>query len=213
VQSKAGIVAVSGSSTTPGNLFLSVVPVALKNEKGYSAPAEFTTIQESNFASTAPLTATDTVFGDPTLKGFGVCFESFAGPFKDVHGKLVHIGLAHKCHKTRFPPPCIASETELGGNVVAGLLVPPNDPRFHAGGTSPLVTSVSPASASPGARVTIRGLFLKGAKVRVGPAAVTAKSSASKIVMTLPSSVSAGLLPIIITTPTGSTIFQNFGII
>ncbi len=213
VASTAGAVAVAGSSTTAGNLFLSVGQSSLDCGNGYSSPAQFTTIQESDFASTTPLTATDTVLGDPTLKRFGVCFQSFAGPFKNVHGALVHIGLLHKCRGTKYPAPCIESTRESGGNVVAVLLVPPNDPRFHAGGTSPLVTSVSPASGGPNTAVTIRGLFLKGAKVRVGPFAVTAKASASKIVMKLPTSVSAGNFPIIVTTPTGSTVFQNFRIV
>jgi hypothetical protein len=212
VSSTAGTVAVAGSSTTPGNLFLSVGQTSLNCGNGYSSVAQFTTIQESNFASTAPLTATDTVLNDPTLKHFGVCFESFAGPFKNVHGASVHVGLLHKCNGTKFPAPCIKSTKELNGNVIAVLLVPPNDPRFHGGGTVPLVTGVSPAAGAPKSVVTIKGLFLKGAMVKVGSVAVPARASGSKIVLTLPTQVPAGIVPITITTPTGSTVYRSFKI-
>ncbi|HEY5026320.1 MAG TPA: hypothetical protein VII76_15195 [Acidimicrobiales bacterium] len=212
VASTAGSVGVSGSSSTSGNLFLSVGQTALNCGNGYSSLAQYTTIQESDFASSAPLTATDTVLNDPTLKRFGVCFQSFAGTFKNVHGAKVRIGLLHKCHGTAFPAPCVESTRESGGNVVAVLLVPPNDPRFHGGGTAPLVTGVSPASGAPKATVTVKGLFLKGATVKVGSVAVRAKSSASKVSFTLPGAVPAGIVPITITTPTGSIVYRTFQI-
>jgi len=199
---------VSGSSTTAGNLFLAVGSAAVDCGSGFDSLAPFTTVQDSDVMSSTPFTVTDTVLNDPTLKHFGVCFQKSTGTFTDAQGNVVSVGLLHKCKETRFPPPCIKSATELGGTVTAVLLVPPSDPRFHAGGTTRVVTSVSPASAAPGKKVTIRGLFLKGAQLLIDGVAVRGKSSNSKITFTMPSGASAGVVPIVVTTATGSTVYQ-----
>jgi hypothetical protein len=203
-------VVVAGTSTTTGNLYLAVGPAALNCGKGYDASVPFTTLEESDFTSSTPLTVSDTVVGDPTVKGFKVCYQSFVGTFKDSRGAQAVVGFLHKCKGTTYPAPCIESAVESGGSVVTDLLVPSGDPRFHAGGTTPLVTSVTPAAAAPKAKVTVKGAFLKGATVRVGSVAVTAKGSASKISFTLPTQIPLGVVPITITTPTGSTVFRAF---
>ncbi len=210
VSSASGTVVVSGTSTTAGNMYLAVGQAVLNCGKGYDASVPFTTLQESNYTSSAPLTVRDTVLNDPTLKHFEVCYQSFAGTFKDVHGKSKIVGFLHKCKGTTYPAPCIKSVAEVGGSVVTDLLVPPNDPRFHGGGTTPVVTSVSPASAAPKAKITIKGSFLTGAKVRVGSVAVTAKASGSKILVTVPTLVPPGLVPITVTTSTGTTVYRAF---
>jgi hypothetical protein len=191
-------------------MYLAVGQAALNCGKGYDASVPFTTLEESDFTSSTPLTVTDTVVGDPTVARFKVCYQSFVGTFKDSRGAQTVVGFLHKCKGTTYPAPCIESAKESGGSVVTDLLVPPGDPRFHAGGTTPLVTSVTPGAAAPRAKVTIKGAFLKGAKVRVGSVAVTAKASASKISFTLPTQIPVGVVPITVTTATGSTVFRTF---
>jgi hypothetical protein len=203
-------VVVSGASTTSGNLYLAVGPAVLNCGKGYDASVPFTTLEETDYTSSTPLTVSDTVVGDSTVKGFKVCYQSFVGTFRDSRGAQTVVGFLHKCKGTTYPAPCIESATESGGSVVTDLLVPPGDPRFHAGGTTPLVTSVTPGSGAPEAKVTIKGAFLKGATVRVGSVPVTAKASGSKISFTLPTQIPLGLVPITVTTPTGSTVFRTF---
>ena len=50
--------------------------------------------------------------------------------------------------------------TEMAGSVVATLELPVGDPRFHVGGETPMVTGISPTSAKPGKKLTIKGTNL-----------------------------------------------------
>jgi len=209
VSSTAGTVTVSGTSSTTGNLYLQVGQAAESCPLGYNTPAPFTTLQETDFASSAPLTLTDTVVGVPTTKQFGVCFQTLQGTFKDKAKQQATTGLLPNCKKRKPVAPCLQSATEAGGDVLATLLVPPNDPRFHAGGATPVAVSVSPSSGAPGAKLTISGLYLKGATVFVGSVQVPAKASAKKIKLTVPR-VTLGIVPITITTATGTTVIQSF---
>jgi hypothetical protein len=55
---------------------------------------------------------------------------------------------------------CYKSVTEASGSVLAKLVLPAGDPRFHVGGETPRVTSVSPTSVKAGKKLTIKGVNL-----------------------------------------------------
>jgi hypothetical protein len=210
VSSSGNTVTVTGTSSTNAQIFLQVGQAAVSGcPPGYNTTAPFTTLQEGTFTSSAPLTVDDDV-PDPTIKHFGVCFETLGGQtFTDAQRQSVQTGLLPKCKRSRPVAPCIESAHEVLGSVDTTLLVPANDPRFHGGGPSPVVMSVSPAAAGPQGVITITGLYLAKAKVTFGTVAAKAKASASKIVVTVPS-VAAGGVPITITTATGSIIIHTF---
>lgn len=72
---------------------------------------------------------------------------------------------------------------------------------FHTGGPEPLVTKVTPASALPGADVTITGVNFSGAKVYFGQlVAKLVKGTATKLVVKVPAAES-GPATITILTP------------
>jgi hypothetical protein len=206
ITSTEGSSVVTGSSTSPGNMYLEVGQSTLNCGKGRNAAGAVTTLQEGNFSSSAPLTITDTVAGLTTAQHFGVCFQTLTGTFLDSSGHQVTTGLLRHCRGTTPTVPCLKSATEVGGSVVSVFLVPPNDPRYHPGGLQPVVKSVSPGSGAPGVTVTIKGSYLTGAQVRVGQFAVAARVSKSKIVLTMPSTLPAETLPITISTPSGTTV-------
>ncbi len=210
VSSSGSTVTVTGTSSTAGQIYLQVGQATLAAcPPGYNTTAPFTTLQEGTFTSSAPLTVTDDV-PDPTVKHFGVCFETLDGhTFTDAQKQSVQTGLLPKCKRSNPVAPCIESAHEVLGDVDATLLVPANDPRFHGGGPAPVVSSISPSAALPEGVITIRGLYLAKATVTFGTVAAKAKASASKIVVTVPS-VAAGAEPITIKTATGSIVVHTF---
>ena len=146
-------VSVTGTkpSTTPATIILSVATEVLACPS-LDSPAAVTTLEDSGLSGTS-VTVTDTVRDLPSKKGVVICYQPV------VPSPPAPTFLA-KCHGKRFTGACYKSVVEDAGSVVATLVLPTGDPRFHIGGVAPVVTSVSPATPKPGKKVTIKGANL-----------------------------------------------------
>jgi hypothetical protein len=165
-------------SSTKATITVSVTTLVLAcNKFAYSAPV--TTVQDTGLTS---VTVTDTIAGLPSAKGVVICFQPLGAP---PHAP----SFLGKCHGKKAAGPCYKSLTEVPGNteatgsIVAKLVLPGEDPRFHIGGEAAEVTSVSPTSVKAGKKLTIKGLNLSEVTL------VTIGGVAAKILKTAPTSV------------------------
>ena len=119
---------------------------------GFSYPGQVATLSDSGLKAGTTVQVTDTVHGLPSKKGVLVCYQPAGSPPPTPF-------FLSKCHGKQSAP-CFKSIKEEGGSVVVTLLIPSTDPRFHVGGAAPSVTGISPASATPGKKLTISGYDL-----------------------------------------------------
>jgi hypothetical protein len=134
------------------------------------------TLQDTGLKIGTSVSVTDTVKGLPSKKGVFICYQP-------VEASPLAPRFLGKCHGKHFVVACYKSVSELSGSVVAKLLLPAGDPRFHIGGETPLVTSVSPTSPKAGKKLTIKGLNLSEVT------GVTIGGVAARILKTAPTSV------------------------
>jgi hypothetical protein len=100
-----------------------------------------------------------------------------------------------KCHG-HGPGPCYKSVKERNLSVLATLVVPAGDPRFHVGGLVPVIDSLSPASAAPGKKVTIEGVNLSEVTAATigGVSAHITKAKPTKVTITVPAGAQTGVV-------------------
>jgi len=193
VSTSSGTVQATGTSSTQATVALTLSQASLDCGHGFNAVAQITTLKDSSFTSNAGLTVTNTLDGLHTTKGVKVCYQPVepSPPAPKFLAKCKHPAVL----------PCLKSMSVKHGDVVVVFVVAPGDPRFHTGGPEPLVTKVSPASALPGAQVTITGANLSGAKVYFGQlVAKLVSGTATKLVVKVPAAQS-GNASITILTP------------
>ena len=193
VDTSSGTVQATGTSSTDATVGLTLSQATLDCGHGFNAVAQITTLKDSSFTSSAGLTVTNTLDGLHKTKGVKVCYQPVepSPPAPTFLAKCGHPAVL----------PCVRSTSVKHGDVVVVFVVPPGDPRFHTGGPEPLVTKVTPASALPGADVTITGVNFSGAKVYFGQlVAKLVKGTATKLVVKVPAAES-GPATITILTP------------
>jgi len=101
-----------------------------------------------------------------------------------------------KCHGSHFVGACYKSVAETAGSVVAKLELPAGDPRYHVGGETPDVTSISPASPRPGKKLTIKGENLSevtGVTIGGIPATIT-KAAPTHVSVIVPQGTTGGVV-------------------
>jgi len=181
-------VEVSGTKAAGSSATITVaVATAVLPCRNFSSAGAVTTVQDSGLATGSHVQVTDTVKGLPSKKGVLVCYQPVeASPPAPV--------LLGKCHGKRAVPPCVESVVEAGGSAVARLELPAGDPRYHIGGASPEVTSLSPTTAVPGKKLTIKGQNLSEVtKVTIGGvAAHILKEASTKVIVTVPAGARPG---------------------
>jgi len=181
-------VAVSGAKpvSDSASITLLVAPAVLScQDFDYEAPV--VTLTDTGLQAGTPVIVTDTVDGLPSKKGVVICFQSLGDSPPPP-------SFLKKCHGKAFVGACIKSITESGGNVVAQLELPAGDPRYHIGGETPEVTSVSPTSAKPGKKLTIKGANLSevtGVTIGGVPANIT-KAAPTKVSVIVPAGARGG---------------------
>jgi hypothetical protein len=121
---------VTGTSSTDATIFLGNEVTTVDCGPGFNISADFITLSEYNFISSAPLTVTD------TLKGahhaiYVICYQD-PTPFKDSAGSVVTSGLLPFCNLVSNVAPCEVSSKATSKSVIVTFKVPPGDPRFHA---------------------------------------------------------------------------------
>ena len=171
-------VTVVGTKPSPVSATISVqvdTSTLLCTNFSYSAPV--VTLTDAGLQDGTSVSVTDTVAGLPSKKGVLICYQ----PVGNSPPPAVLLG---KCHGKKFTGPCTKSLTENAGAVVAQLLVPTGDPRFHIGAGTPVVSSFSPASPKPGKKLTIKGSNLSEVT------GVTIGGVVAHIVKTAPTKVS-----------------------
>jgi len=167
-------------SPTPATITVQVATATLSCQNfNYAAPV--VTLTDTGLQSGTAVTVVETVAGLPSAKGVLVCYQpSGNAPPPPV--------LLKKCHGKKFKGACIESLVEgtgiHAGSVVATLLVPAGDPRFHVGGGAPVITSFSPASPKAGKKLTVKGANLSEVT------AVTIGGTPARIVKATPTKVS-----------------------
>jgi hypothetical protein len=105
--------------------------------------------------------------------------------------------------------PCLKSLTESSGSVMATFLSPATDPRFWTGEAAAALSSFSPPKGLPGATLTIKGKNLAGIlSVDIGgaKASISPKSTAAKLVVTVPQSAARGTSLITVTSAAGEAV-------
>ncbi len=128
---------VVGTSSTNGQIFLSVGLDTLSCGDPYDHAPEVSTITESDYTSPIGkvifLTIDKSVvakFANPRLTNFRICYSS-PTPFKDIYGHTVTTGLLPYCVANRFQTPCdLLTYFDLKGNVVEVFDAPSGDPKF-----------------------------------------------------------------------------------
>jgi hypothetical protein len=188
VPSQTVTVAGTKSAAAGAQITLSVTTTVLAcNDFSYVAPVA--TLTDSGLTGTSVL-VTDVVGNLPSKKGIVICYQPVAAspPPPSFLGK---------CHG-KGPVPCIKSLKEEGGSVKTQLLLPVGDPRFHIGGETPHPTSVSPTSAAPGKKITIKGTDLSEVTgVSIGGAtAHIIKTAPTKVSVTVPATATTGLIAV-----------------
>ncbi len=145
------IVAVAGTKLANVTASISVyVNTQLLSCHNFAYSAPVLTLDDTGLKVGSAVSVSDKVAGLPSTKGVLICYEP-VGTSSPVPTLL------RKCHGKTFKGACVKSETEDAGSVVANLLVPAGDPRFHVGGGLPAVASVSTAAPKAGKKITIKG--------------------------------------------------------
>ncbi len=151
------------------------------------------------FPDTAVLTVTETVGGEPSTAGVKVCYA----PGSDPTGAfLKHCPPSDKA-------PCLVSLTESSDSVIAVIRSPADDPRFWTGVAATDLKSFSPSKGAPGSTVTIKGKNLTAVQaVVIGglDATISSKSTASKLIVTVPENAVAGPGVITVTAASGQAV-------
>jgi hypothetical protein len=191
VNSVSQVVTATGTAgTMPAAVALTVAPQALNCGPGFKYVAPVVTLTDTQLVTGSYLTVTDTVDGLPSAKGVVICFQSLGESPPPLPSFLA------KCHGKKFVGACVKSITESDGNVVATLELPVGDPRYHIGGETPEVTSVSPASAKPGKKLTIKGANLSevtGVTIGGIPASIT-KAAPTHVSVIVPQGTTGGVV-------------------
>ena len=172
-------VAITGAkpSDTTASITVSVTTAVLSCPN-FGTPAAVTTLTDTGLEPGSLVVVSDTVLNLPSKKGVLICYQP-VGPSPPAPTFLA------KCQGKKSSIACIKSVKEESGSVVAQLLVPAGDPRFHVGSLAPVVTSVSPTSPKPGKKFTVKGLNLSEVT------AVTVGGVTARIIKTAPTKVSA----------------------
>jgi hypothetical protein len=154
------------------------------------------TLTDAGLAGTS-VVVTDTVRNLPSNKGVFVCYQR-------VEATPPPPTFLAKCHGSG-PAPCVKSLKEAAGNVVAKLVLPTGDPRFHVGGETPQVTGFSPTSAAPGKKITVSGVNLSEVtRVTIGGVSAQIKKTApTKLSFTVPVGATSGV--IVVTSQAGGS--------
>jgi len=184
-------VSVSGTkqSNAAASITLEVTPELLSCPN-VSYPAFIATLTDTGLTAGSSVQVTDTVKGLPSKKGVVICYQP-VGPSPPTPIFL------KKCHR-RFVAACYKSVTEVAGSVVAQLELTAGDPRFHVGGATPQVTAVSPASARPGKKLTIKGTNLSevtGVTIGGISARIT-KTAPTKVTVVVPAGAHSGVVAV-----------------
>lgn len=137
------------------------------------------------------MTVIDKVAGLPSKKGVVICYQP-TGSSPPAPEFLI------KCHGSGSAP-CYTSIKEVDGSVLAELVLPVGDPRFHVGGESPHIIGFSPASALAGKKLTIKGSNLSEVtKVTIGGLSAPIKKAApTKVTVTVPVGMHGGIVSVI----------------
>jgi hypothetical protein len=182
-------VSVSGTklSDATATLTLSVAPQVLSCPNfAYSAPVA--TLTDTGLETGSGVEVIDTVPGLPSKQGIVICYQP-VGPSPPAPQFL------GKCHG-HGPGPCYKSIKERNRSVVATLVVPAGDPRFHVGGEVPVIDGLSPAAAAPGKEVTIEGLNLSEVTAVTvdGVSAHITKAKTTKVTIKVPIGAQSGVV-------------------
>ena len=178
VDAPSQVVEVTGVKTagTSASITLVVAPEVLAC-RSFSYLAPVATLTDTGLKAGTDVLVTDTVQDLPSKKGVVICYQP-------VGTSPPPAGFLEKCHGSHFVGACYKSVTEVAGSVQVRLELPTGDPRFHIGGETPQVTRYSPASATPGKKLTIKGENLSEIT------AVTIGGVSAPITKTAPTSVS-----------------------
>ena len=127
----------------------------------------------------------------PERPGVKICYQPVTGPPPPPT-------FLKKCSQS-VPAPCYVSLKEMRGSVIAKLKVPAGDPRFHIGGEVPVVTKFSPASATPGTKLSITGVNLSEVTgVTIGQVAAKIDTrAATKLTVTVPTGAHSGAIVVV----------------
>jgi hypothetical protein len=190
VKAPSQTVVVSGTkaASSSASITLVVAPAVLSCQN-FSYLAPVATLTDSGLKTGTDVVVTDTVKGLPSKKGVVICYQS-VGDSAQTPTFLA------KCHGSRFVGACSKSLTEMDGNVVAKLELPVGDPRFHIGAETPAVTSISPTTAAPGKKLSIKGLNLSevtGVAIGGVPARII-KTAPTKVTVTVPAGAKSGTI-------------------
>ncbi len=182
------VTATGTKSTGTATVSLTVAPQALDCGSSFNYVAPVTTLTDTGLTATNGVEVTAEVRDLPSKKGVLVCYQKVEpSPAAPV--------LLAKCHG-RGPGPCVKSIKEEDDNVVATLVVPVNDPRFHVGGGIPEVTGLSPTTAVPGKKLTIKGDNLSEVtSVTIGGvSARIIKTAPTKVKVQVPTNARSGVV-------------------
>ncbi len=181
-------VAVAGTKPSPAAASIDVqVATSTLSCTNFSYSAPVVTLTDAGLQNGTSVSITDTVMGLPSKKGVLICYQ----PVGNSPPPPVLLG---KCHGKNFTGACTKSVTEDAGSVIAKLLVPAGDPRFHIGGGTPVVTGFSPTSPKPGKKLAIRGVNLSEVtRVTIGgvPARIT-KTAPTSVKVIVPAGTQGG---------------------
>jgi hypothetical protein len=182
------VAAVGTKGTGVATVTVSVAPGTLTCGAAFSYEAPVTTLTDTGLKPGTSVLVTATVNDLPSKKGVLVCYEP-------VEASPPAATLLGKCHGAASVP-CEKSVKEVGGSVVAKLLVPEGDPRFHIGGEAPEVTSFSPTTVAPGKKLSIVGLNLSEVtKVTIGGVSVPiTKTAPTKVTVVVPTTSHGGVV-------------------
>jgi hypothetical protein len=146
------------------------------------------TLTDTGLETGSGVEVIDTVPGLPSKQGIVICYQP-VGPSPPAPQFL------GKCHG-HGPGPCYKSIKERNRSVVATLVVPAGDPRFHVGGEVPVIDGLSPAAAAPGKKVTIEGLNLSEVTAVTvdGVSAHITKAKTTKVTIKVPIGAQSGVV-------------------
>jgi len=183
-------VAVTGTKPVTDSASITlVVATAVLSCENFSYAAPVVTLTDTGLQAGTGVLVTDTVKGLPSKKGVVICYQPVeASPPPPV--------FLAKCHGSHFVGACYKSVAETAGSVVAKLELPAGDPRYHVGGETPDVTSISPASPRPGKKLTIKGENLSevtGVTIGGIPATIT-KAAPTHVSVIVPQGTTGGVV-------------------
>ncbi len=167
--------------------------------KNYDYTTAVSTLSATDFPTGAALTVTETVGNEPSTAGVKVCYA--------VGSNTTGTFLPH-C-KPSMHAPCLQSLMESTGSVIATFLSPASDPRFWTGLAASDLKSFAPAKAVPGAMIAIKGKNLSGVLgVVIGGlnATISNRSTATKLLVTVPLQAVAGPGVITVTAASGEAV-------